>query len=193
MKIRGPAAAARPVVPGVSSKPVATPAPAAAAGWTAKKVAAPSTASTSPVEARTRAAAEQYFKAFETRDGAALKALYRPDATFKDNMFELSKGSSILNMWKKAPPFAAFDADILSVKGNEVHTKWTADYEMFGHKVHNEIDSVIKFDSEGKILEQRESWDQKKWMKQALPMIPSWAQGAAYMVMRPLLSASVGG
>jgi hypothetical protein len=197
MKIQGPAT--RPVAPEVShpasaAAPAPTAAAPAAAGWTAKKAGATAPAA-APVdaEARTRQAAEKFFKAFEAHDTAGLKAAYRPDAKFKDNMFDLSKADSILKMWKGAPPFSAFKAEILSVKGNEVHTKWTADYVMFGNKVHNEIDSVITFDNEGKIKEQNESWDQKKWMKQALPMIPSWAQGVAYAVMRPLLSASMGG
>ncbi len=195
MKIQG-TPAARPTTNDAGPAPAAAEAPAAAAavGWTAKKVAAPTAAAApSEVETRTRAAAEKYFEAFGKRDGAALKTLYRPDATFKDDMFTLSKGESITNMWKKAPPFATFKAEIISVKGNEVHAKWKVDYEMFGNKVHNEIDSVIKFDANGKISEQTESWDRAKWMKQALPMVPRWAQGLAYALMRPLLSASVGG
>lgn len=199
MKIQGPAA--RPISNEVAPQRAAEAAPAAAAaaapaaaGWAAKKTsAAAPVPQADPTEARTRAAAEKFFKAFEAHDMPTLTSLYRPDAKFKDNMFDLSKGSSILKMWKGAPPFDAFKAEIISVKGNEVHSKWTADYVMFGNKVHNEIDSVIKFDANGKIESQTESWDQKKWMKQALPLIPSWAQGAAYMVMRPLLSASMGG
>ncbi|MBS1153387.1 MAG: hypothetical protein H6Q89_5085, partial [Myxococcaceae bacterium] len=50
-----------------------------------------------------------------------------------------------------------------------------------------------RLDGDGRIVEQREQWDQQKWMSQALPMIPRWAQGVAYRVMRPLLSASMGG
>ncbi|GEM_PF-2596322 len=185
------------VAPGAAAtRAAAEAAPAAVAanaGWTAKKVSAAAPTTVTDPGARTRAVAENYFKAFEARDTEALKTFYRPDSTFHDDMFTLSKGESIVNMWKKAPPFATFKSEIVSATGDEVKAKWTVDYEMFGNKVHNEIESTMKIDGEGKIRDQQEHWDPKKWMKQALPLIPSWAQGLAYMVMRPLVSASVGG
>jgi hypothetical protein len=161
-------------------------------GWAAKSegVGATSPAAT---EARTRAAAETFFKAFGGRDLNTLEAAYAPDVKFKDDMFTLTKRSSVMKMWEGAPPFKAFNAEILSVKGNEVTAKWTCDYEMFGNKIHNVIESKLTFDDQGRITSQQENWDEKKWMKQALPFIPSFLQGAAYMVMRPLLSSRMGG
>lgn len=185
----------RPVDAGPARAPTPPAAPEAVAekqGWAARPVTASATPS-GATEARNRALAEQYFEAFGRRDGKALEALYRPDATFKDDMFDLSKRSSILNMWAKAPPFATFTSEIVSAEGNQVKARWVVDYEMFGNKVHNEIESTITFDAQGKISAQHERWDRTKWMSQALPLVPRWAQPVAYFLMRPLLSASMGG
>lgn len=167
---------------------------APAAGWTAK---AKATGAVAPAavsaEARSTAAAQAFFKAFEAHDTAAIENSYRPDAHFKDDMFNLTKRSSIMNMWSKAPPFAAFNAEVISAKGNEVKAKWTADYVIFGNKVHNEIESTMTFDDQGKIASQVEHWDRQKWMSQAIPAIPKFLQPVAYFFMRPLLTAQVGG
>ncbi|MFT3711692.1 MAG: nuclear transport factor 2 family protein [Archangium sp.] len=172
----------------VESKPVAA---TQAAGWAAKTgAAAPTTAA---VEAKTRAAAEGFFKAFGSHDLKTLDASYAPNAKFHDDMFTLTKKDSVMKMWTSAPPFKKFDAEIIDVKGNEVHARWTCDYEMFGNKVHNVIDSKLTFDDQGRITSQQEHWDTQKWMSQALPIVPRFLQGAAYFVMRPLLSWQMGG
>ena len=143
---------------------------------------------TSAVETKSKAVVLQYFEAFKNGDVAAMKKLYAPGATFKDNMFDLPNRDSILKMWGKAPPFESYKLEVLGVKGNEVHTRWTVDYKMFGHKVHNVVDSRIAVNADGQIASQRESWDQSKWLSQALPVIPKWGQGLAMMVMRPLVN-----
>lgn len=192
MKIQSPA---RPVAPKPAA--VATPAaeveaPAVKAGWAAKSgaVAGPAAGAT---QARNRATAERFFEVFGKREGPAIESFYRPDATFHDDMFDLSKRDSIMKMWAKAPPFATFKAEVLSAEGDTVKARWVVDYEMFGNKIHNEIDSTLTFDANGKISAQQEHWDPSKWMSQALPLVPRFAQGLAYMVMRPLLSRSMGG
>ena len=142
---------------------------------------------------QTRGAAVKFFDAFKAHDLETLKSMYRPDATFKDDMFDLSSRESIMKMWSGAPPFAKFDVQFLETKSGEVKTRWTADYEMFGNKVHNVIDSTMRFDASGRVVSQREHWDEQKWMSQALPAIPKWAQGIAYHFMRPILSWQMGG
>ena len=170
------------------------PAPVATQGWVAKTgKAAPTAFAATATETRNAATAEQFFAAFGRGDHAALEQHYRPDAKFKDDMFTLSKRSSIMGMWKGAPPFATFKAEVLEVKGDQVKAKWVCDYEMFGNKVHNEIESTLTFDAQGKIVSQNEHWDRTKWMSQALPMIPKFLQSAAYAVMGPVLSMNLGG
>ena len=187
----------RPVV--APNAPIETAKPAAAGasasvngGWAAatKGVGATSTAAT---EARNRAAAEAFFKAFGSRDLKTLEGAYAADVKFKDDMFTLSKRSSVMKMWEGAPPFKTFNAEILDAKGNEITARWTVDYEMFGNKIHNVVESKLTFDAQGRITSQREDWDETKWMKQALPFIPKFLQGAAYAVMRPILSSRMGG
>ena len=142
---------------------------------------------------QTKAQAAKFFEAFKTHDMKTLEAMYRPDATFKDDMFDLSSRESILKMWGTAPPFAKFDVQYLETKPGEVKSRWTVDYEMFGNKIHNVVDSTMKFDADGKVSSQREHWDEQKWMSQALPAIPKWTQGIAYHFMRPILSWQMGG
>lgn len=170
------------------------PAAVAAQGWVAKSgKTAPTAPAATATETRNRATAEQFFAAFGRGDHQALEQHYRPDAKFKDDMFTLSKRSSIMGMWKGAPPFASFKAEVLEVKGDQVKAKWVVDYEMFGNKVHNEIESTLTFDAEGKVASQVESWDRTKWMKQALPMVPKFLHGVAYALMGPILSSRLGG
>lgn len=171
------------------ARPAAAVEAVGAAGWAAK-VGAPSPAKD---ETRARAAVGAFFKAFEAHDKQALEAAYAPNVRFHDDMFTLSKRDSVMKMWGGAPPFKKFDAEILEVKGNEVHARWTVDYEMFGNPIHNVIDSKLTLDDQGRIVSQQEHWDPEKWMSQALPVIPKFLQGAAYFVMRPLLSWRMGG
>jgi hypothetical protein len=172
--------------------------PATPAGWAPKSSnaatpVASAAAGPTPTEARNRATAEQFFQAFGRRDLTTLEGLYRPDASFKDDMFTLSKRGSIMSMWKGAPPFKVFLAEVGEAKGNQVRAKWVAEYEMFGRPVRNEIDSTLTFDASGKVQSQVETWNRERWMSQALPFVPKWAQPLAYAVMRPLLSWRMGG
>jgi hypothetical protein len=193
MKIQSNRPVAAPNAPIETAKPAAAGASApVTSGWAAKTEGVGAT-STAAAEARTRAAAEAFFKAFGSKDLKSLEAAYAPDVKFKDDMFTLSKRSSVMKMWEGAPPFKTFDAQILDVKGNEVTARWTVDYEMFGNKIHNVIESKLTFDAQGRVTSQREDWDETKWMKQALPFIPKFLQGAAYAVMRPILSSRMGG
>lgn len=144
-------------------------------------------------EATARASVERFFAAFAAHDMKGLEAAYRPDAKFKDDMFNLTRRSSILKMWEGAPPFKSFKSEILGVNGNEVHARWVVDYEMFGNEIHNEIDSRLTLDSQGRIASQREDWDERKWMSQALPAIPRFLQPVAYFFMRPILNMKMGG
>ncbi len=144
-------------------------------------------------EATARASVERFFAAFAAHDLKGLEAAYRPDAKFKDDMFDLTRRSSILKMWEGAPPFKSFKSEILAVNGNEVHARWVVEYEMFGNPIHNEIDSRLTLDSQGRIASQREDWDERRWMSQALPAIPRFLQPVAYFFMRPILNMKMGG
>ncbi len=191
MKIQGtrPTTAAAP--PPMTTKP-AEPQATTPGGWSAKASGA-GAVSGGAQEAKTRAAAEAFFKAFGQKDLKALEAAYAPDVKFKDDMFTLSKRESVMKMWTGAPPFKTFDAEVLEVKGNTVKARWTCEYEMFGKPVRNEIESTLTFDAQGRITSQQEHWDTQKWMSQALPVVPKWAQGAVYAVLRPFMSWKMGG
>ncbi|MBL8951039.1 MAG: nuclear transport factor 2 family protein [Myxococcaceae bacterium] len=180
------------VAPRVAAQPP-PPAEAAPVRAAVTKPAATPTGAATLDEATARASVEKFFAAFAAHDLKGLDAAYAPNAKFKDDMFDLEKKSSILKMWKGAPPFESFKSEIISVKGNEVHAKWVVDYEMFGNKIHNEIDSRLTLDDQGRITSQREDWDERRWMSQALPVVPKFLQPVAYFFMRPLLNMQMGG
>lgn len=186
-----------PTVPAAPTQAAAETKPAVNEGWTAKgarpAVQTAPAAGPTETEQRNQAAAEAFFAAFGRGDHATLERHYAPNAHFKDDMFTLTKRSSIMKMWSGAPPFASFKSEILDVKGDQVKARWVVDYTMFGNKIHNEIESTLTFDAQGKIVSQDEHWDRSKWMSQALPFIPRFLQGAAYAVMRPLLTMQMGG
>ncbi len=180
------------VTPRVAAQPTPSSDAERARPAVARPAAAP--AGAAPLdEATARASVEKFFAAFAAHDLKGLEAGYAPNAQFKDDMFTLTKRSSILKMWEGAPPFKAFKSEILEVKGNEVHARWVVDYEMFGNPIHNEIDSRLTLDNQGRITSQREDWDERKWMSQALPAVPRFLQPVAYFFMRPLLSMKMGG
>lgn len=195
MKVQGnrPPVAVGNAGPVAEAKPAGAAAEVTSTGWAAKAGATNPAKETAATEARTRAAADTFFKAFGSKDLKGLEAAYAPNVQFKDDMFTLSKRESVMKMWSGAPKFETFNAEVLDVKGNEVTARWTVDYEMFGNKIHNVIESKLTFDDQGRITSQKENWDETKWMKQALPFIPKFLQPAAYFVMRPLLSWQMGG
>jgi hypothetical protein len=145
------------------------------------------------IEERNRAAAEGFFKALGSRDLSTLEHAYQPGAAFRDDMFDLTRRSSILKMWAGAPPFTSFSAEVIEARGDQVRARWTCEYVMFGRPVRNEIESTLTFAPDGTIASQHEHWDRTKWMTQALPVIPRFLQGPAYAVMGRLLSWKLGG
>ncbi|MBI4821616.1 MAG: hypothetical protein HY791_35470 [Deltaproteobacteria bacterium] len=55
---------------------------------------------------------------------------------------------------------------------NQVSLRWDADYVVGGRPIHNEVETTLSVDAEGKIRQQRDDYDWKRWMDQAVPFVP---------------------
>ena len=105
------------------------------------------------------------YEAFSAHDGEAMAACYAPDARFDDPVFTLA-GSDVGDMWRMLTERGG--ARIAYEIVDEHHARWTADYELDGRPVHNEIASAFDFDAEGRIAAQVDTFDFGRWAAQAL-------------------------
>jgi uncharacterized protein len=117
----------------------------------------------------TQAALTHLYDALARRDGAAMAALYAPDATFEDPVFRL-RGSDIGRMWigltRRAKAFA-ISYTVAQAGSGHGTVEWTARYLAGRRPVVNVILSEIQFES-GKIVRQVDRFDFPRWAAQAL-------------------------
>lgn len=118
-----------------------------------------------------RALIERFYTAFGQLDGQAMTACYAPDATFEDPAFGELRGPDIGSMWRMLTGRAtdltvelpSHDADESTGSAN-----WIASYTFStGKHVVNDIQARFRF-SEGLITDHRDSFDFRRWARQAL-------------------------
>jgi len=120
--------------------------------------------------AETQAALTRFYEAFARRDGEAMAAMYAPEATFEDPVFQLA-GPDIGKMWialtRSAKDFSVQFTVAKAGPGTGV-VEWTARY-LFGGKrpVVNVIVSEIEM-RDGLIVKQKDTFDFPRWAAQAL-------------------------
>lgn len=115
---------------------------------------------------------EQFYQAFQKRDGVAMAACYHPDIRFGDPVFTDLEGFRAGAMWKMlcergkdlSIVYSGIEAD-----DREGKAHWEADYTFSGsgRKVHNVIDAKFRF-QDGKIVEHCDSFDFYAWTRMAL-------------------------
>lgn len=171
-----PRISAKPVViPTTTSEKSTPPAPAptdaasAAAGWqpSGRVSGARPAATEGPA-----AVAATYFEAFARGDAATMAKQYAPNATFDDPIYSLRGQADIGHMWTsllKTGKNLKLSSKVLETDGDKVKVAWTADYTLFGRKVHNESVSTMQV-KDGKITSQKDDWSWSKWAKQAFPL-----------------------
>ena len=118
----------------------------------------------------TRATLTHLYDALARRDGEAMAALYAPDASFEDPVFQL-KGADIGRMWigltRRARDFAVSYA-VTEAQAGSGRVELTARYLFAGRRpVVNVIRSLIELE-EGKIVRQVDHFDFPLWAAQAL-------------------------
>ena len=171
-----PRISARPVVvptttakPEVPASPAQTDTASAAAGWqpTGRLSGARPTTSESAASV-----AATYFEAFSRGDAATMAKQYAPNATFDDPIYSLRGQADIGHMWTsllKTGKNLKLSSKVLESNGDQVKVAWTADYTLFGRKVHNESVTTMQV-KDGKITSQKDDWSWSKWAKQAFPL-----------------------
>lgn len=118
----------------------------------------------------TQAALTRLYDALARRDGEAMAALYAPDASFEDPVFQL-KGADIGRMWigltRRARDFAVSYA-VTEAQAGSGTVELTARYLFAGRRpVVNVIRSQIEL-REGKIVSHVDRFDFPLWAAQAL-------------------------
>ena len=113
----------------------------------------------------------RFYDAFAQRDGDAMAACYHPDATFRDEIFEL-QGDEPGMMWRMLCERGGDLRVVASgIQANE-HSgsaHWEADYtfSQTGRSVHNQIDASFTFEN-GLIRTHVDRFDFRAWSRQAL-------------------------
>jgi ketosteroid isomerase-like protein len=112
-----------------------------------------------------------FYEAFARRDGAAMAAMYHPDATFHDEAFGTLKGKEIGAMWMmltKSSPELKVEHSAVSgtAAGGTAHWDATYPFSITGRTVKNSIDATIEV-KDGKIIAHRDVFSFPKWATQA--------------------------
>jgi len=115
---------------------------------------------------------DRFYAAFGARDGAAMSALYAPDARFSDPVFTDLSGDEPGAMWRMLTGRATdlrIELAERSADDQAGSAHWLADYTFTqtGRPVHNDVRASFRF-VDGRIAEHRDSFDFYKWSRQAL-------------------------
>jgi ketosteroid isomerase-like protein len=114
---------------------------------------------------------EQFYRAFQNRDGATMAACYTPDAHFRDPVFELH-GDAIGAMWRmlcERGKDLRLEFSNVQASGDSGSADWQAWYSFSktGRKVHNIIEAGFRF-RDGLICEHVDNFSFWRWSRQAL-------------------------
>lgn len=114
---------------------------------------------------------ETFYRAFQRLDSGTMAAIYHPEATFADPVFEL-KGDEIGDMWR----MFCTSGDDLRVTFSDPAAddvggtaRWEAWYTFkpTGRPVHNVIDAAFTF-IDGAVVTHNDAFDLASWSRQAL-------------------------
>ena len=136
----------------------------------------------------THAALVRFYDALARRDAETMAAMYAPDARFEDAVFKL-RGEEIGRMWRgllgRARDYSV-TYTIAQAGPDRGAVEWTARY-LFGgrrpRKVVNVILSELRFEN-GRIVEQRDQFDFRRWAAQALGARDVCSEGLAGFSVR---------
>jgi hypothetical protein len=134
---------------------------------------------------------QRLYAAFERRDGEAMQALYAPQATFEDPVFELHGAREIGGMWrmlcrsakKRSRNEWSLAARGIEVEGRRGRAQWEVTY-LYGagdRLVHNIVAAEFEFADDGLILRHVDRFDFRAWARQALGLPGKWFGGTAWM------------
>lgn len=120
---------------------------------------------------------DNLYGAFSRLDGQAMQACYAPDAVFEDEVFQLRGQREVGGMWRMLCEAAQANRPDWQLQWRDVQAggdagqaHWDARYRFgaTGRLVDNSVESRFTFDDQGRILQQRDSFDFWRWSRQAL-------------------------
>lgn len=113
---------------------------------------------------------EDFYVAFERKDGKAMTAAYAPTAHFSDKVFPSLDGAQAGAMWRMLTKSGDLKIQhkILKVDGDTVTARWIANYPApgTGRPVENHVTATIKV-KDGKIVDHKDDFDMDKWVRMA--------------------------
>lgn len=125
-----------------------------------------------------------FYEAFARRDGAAMGALYRPDATFSDPAFPALRGPEVSGMWRmlcRNGKDLVVVASGIEADASQGRAHWEADYSFGSRRVHNVIDATFSF-QDGLVVRHEDRFDFDRWALQALGPIGGRLPGVKAIV-----------
>jgi ketosteroid isomerase-like protein len=127
---------------------------------------------TIPQNATSRLLIEQFYSAFDAKDGDAMAAFYAPDARFSDPVFVGLEGEEPGDMWRMLTSQATdLRVELLEHEAGDSRgsAHWMAHYtfSQTGRKVVNDVRATFRF-RDGLIAEHTDDFDFHRWARQAL-------------------------
>jgi ketosteroid isomerase-like protein len=115
---------------------------------------------------------ERFYRAFQSRDAAAMEACYHPDVVFSDPAFPELRGREAGAMWAMLCGRAKdLEIEFGDVRADEARgsAHWEARYTFSptGRRVHNVIDAAFEF-RDGLIVRHADRFGFWRWARQAL-------------------------
>src|SRR6476661_152747 len=116
---------------------------------------------------------EQFYDAFDRRDGERMAAFYGPSARFSDPVFTDLHGEEPGAMWKMLTGQAKdLSVELLEhdADGERGSARWLARYTFTrtGRPVVNDVQARFRFDADGLIAEHTDEFSFYRWARQAL-------------------------
>jgi ketosteroid isomerase-like protein len=113
-----------------------------------------------------------FYIAFNRKDYAAMQALYHPQATFYDPVFQQLDAAEVKAMWQMLLTSSrdlAVEAHTIQTTGDRGSCTWEARYTFSktGRPVHNIVHATFEF-RDGKIYRQTDRFNFWRWSRQAL-------------------------
>ncbi len=132
---------------------------------------------------------EQFYRAFQRRDGAAMGACYADNVRFSDPVFPDLEGERARAMWRMLcgqSKDLAIEFEVGEAHGDHVHAYWIARYTFTrtGRPVENHVAATLRVDG-GRIVQHVDQFSFWRWSRQALGPA-GWLLGWTPLLQRKL-------
>lgn len=122
-----------------------------------------------PVKVDLEATVRRFFAAFESADPAAMRGMLAPKTTYEDPVFPHLEDDRVHRMWNVVAGGGIrvkMQVDNVRVGERSAEVDWSPSYKFLGAPIVNHIHSRFTFDDQGKITQQKDSFDWRAWGNQ---------------------------